>query len=855
MKRMFLIDGSNHAFRVHFALPPRHTSSGFPTRVLYGFTMLFAKILRTFKPDYVVVAFDKGKTFRSDLFPAYKGHRPEMPDDLRRQWPLLEQIVEGFGYNAITLPGYEADDVLGTLAKQHAGPDCEAYLVTSDKDFCQLVDDHTFVLDIQKNVTLDREGVVEKWGVPPEKVVDLLGLAGDTSDNIPGITKVGPKTAAKYLGQFETFEGVLEAAARGEIKGKTGQRVADEADIARLSRTLATIATDAPHGLTLADLEPRGLQVEALRELFDAWEFGSVARKLLPATQQVDMTTWQTLDDPEAIAALLASLTDQTPGVDATVDDAGQVTGLALALEERTVYMPMGTSADGAVLAYLASDAPKIGHGLKRLHHVLMRSGHRLRGVAGDTRLLDYLLAPHLRRHAIEDMASRHLAHAVGVTAATSDTPEVAAAVERAAVARQLHLKLSPRLSEGQRAVYTELELPLTPVLAEMEARGIRLDAERIQDVSTDIGARLEALVARCHELAGRTFNVRSRHELRDVLFEDLALPPSKKVKDGWSTDSSVLEKLVGLHPLPATILEYRMFDKLRSTYLSKLPKYVAEDGRIHTSFNQAMAATGRLSSADPNLQNIPIRTREGRRIRGCFVPKPGHVFLSADYSQVELRVLAHVSEDEVLLEGFREGQDIHRRTAVEIFGADPEDVTVEQRSAAKAINFGLLYGMSAFRLARDLQIERKQAQAYMETYFARMPRVQDWIESTKAFCHEHGYVDTLYGRRRLISEIHASDVQTVAMGEREAVNTVIQGTAADLIKRAMLRVASALRAGAYKAELILQVHDELLLEVPEAEVDAVTRLVVENMVAAGDLSVPLVVNSAVGADWEQAHG
>ncbi len=849
MARMLLIDGSNHAFRVQFALPPRHATDGFPTRVLYGFLLLFQKMLRTYRPDYVCVSFDTGGNFREELYPDYKGHRPETPADLKQQWPFLGPLVEAFGYKVIMTEGYEADDVLGTLAKRFGGPDCEVFLVTGDKDFCQLVDDHIRILDEAKNLTIDHDGVVEKFGVPPNQVIDVLGLMGDASDNVPGVSKVGPKTATKLVQDFGSLEGALEAAAKGLVKGKTGENLVTDAEIARLSKRLVTIALDVPLDVTLEDLRPQPLHEAELRAMFDRWEFGAAARKLLPdttepeAAERVDLT-------PQAALEAWAKGTVRAV---LPVWEADELAGVALANEEgAAAYVPLDDlMVRGTVLSLFGrADVPKVGYGVQadvrrlQAHHVAVA------GVAGDVRLLDQLLASHRRSHDLGEQAVRHL----GTALRTTEDP-IADAIERVSAIGRLEARLLPRLEDGLRHVYDTIELPLVPVLARMEAAGIRLDTERIGAVETEIVARLGEVEASCHEAAGKVFNLRSRHELRDVLFDDLKLPAGKKLKDGFSTAADVLEKLADLHPLPGLVLEYRELDKLRGTYLSKLPEYVAADGRIHTTLHAIGAATGRLSSADPNLQNIPIRTREGRRIRGCFVPDAGHVFLSADYSQIELRILAHVTQDEVLIDGFARGEDIHKRTAVQVFGADPDAVTVAERSAAKAINFGLLYGMSAFRLGSDLQISREQAQRWMDAYFESMPRVRAWIEATKESCREKGYVDTIYGRRRLLPEIHSSQFVERAAAEREAVNTVIQGTAADIVKLAMIDVDGALRDGGLSARMVLQVHDELLLEVPVSEVDAVRSLVAARMSGAASLAVPLEVQTAVGRSWDEAHG
>lgn len=855
MARMLLIDGSNHAFRVQFALPPRHASDGFPTRVLYGFLLLFQKMLRTYKPDYVAVSFDTGRNFREGLYSAYKGHRPEMPEDLRQQWPYLTTLVEAFGYKVAMAEGYEADDVLGTLAKRFAGPDVEVFLVTADKDFCQLVNDHVRILDEQKGETLDRDAVLAKWGVPPEHIVDMLALMGDASDNVPGVTKIGEKTAAKLVHEHGDLDGVLAAAKDGRIKGKTGENLVNEEPMARLSKQLVTIATDAPLSYALDDLKPGPLDVDTLRALFDRWEFGAAARKLLPEAPAAEGATGGGGERLDVAATLAAARAGRLPAFDLTWSDdtpSALPLGVAFASSDGTGgYVPWAQHAEALATILADAKVPKVGFRLARTLRAL--GPDAVQGVTGDVYLLDVALAAHRRTHDLPDMAARHLGRTLG--AVSGGDVEATLAVERAQVIAQLAERLAPKLEDGPRWVYDHVERPLTPVLARMERAGIRLDVQALGKVDAELTKRIAEVEAQAHAAAGRTFSLRSRNELQAVLFDELKLPAGKKLKEGFSTAADVLEKLAELHPLPALVLAYRELDKLRGTYVVKLPDYVGSDGRIHTTYNQAGAATGRLSSNDPNLQNIPVRTAEGRRVRECFVADPGSVFVSADYSQIELRILAHFTEDAVLIEGFRRGEDIHRRTAVEIFGADPDQVTIAQRSAAKAINFGLLYGMSAFRLGNDLQIPREQAQAWMDAYFDRMPKVRAWIDATKARCKADGYVETLYGRRRMIPEIHSSQFVERSAAEREAVNTVIQGTAADVVKLAMLRVDRALARSGLRARMLLQVHDELLIEAPEGEAEDVRSLLVEEMRSAAALAVPLEVAVSTGRTWNEAHG
>ena len=878
-KRLFLVDGSNHAFRVQFALPPQHASDGFPTRVLYGFTLLFQKMMRTYRPDYVAVSFDSGKSFRHGIYPAYKGHRREMPEDLRRQWEFLPELVRAFGYACTSVEGYEADDVLGTLAKRFAGEDLEVYIVTGDKDFCQLVNEHIKVQDDRKGETLG-PAEAEAWlGVPPHLVIDMLAMAGDTSDNIPGIPGIGEKTAAKLLADYGSLDGVLEAAREGKIPGKRRESILAATDDALISRKLATIVTDAPVQLELDDMLPQGIQEAKLRDLFDRWEFGQVARQLLPHKVTVDQTNYRavtTMDELDAaIAGIRAAgscgyslrLTSQAPE-DAQILAASFAWGDPDAAPPDVVYAPLELrqgvdydmeDAKRKIFALFADSAvTKHGFDHKTQIRVLHRHGCDLRGLGDDTRLQDYVLVAHRRTHTLEEISQRYLGH--NLAPVPTQEPMMIAeivtpSVEPAHVSLLVHHKLRKRMADGVLRVYEDIELPLLPVLVRMEEAGIKLDQAALEVVLVDVAGRAALAETAAHEILGRKFKIGSPQEIGKILFEELSLPTGKKTKTGWSTDSQVLEGLEDVHPLPAAILEWRALQKLESTYLRKLPTYVAKDGRIHTVFQQAVAATGRLSSSDPNLQNIPIRTFEGRRIRDCFVPEAGNVYVSADYSQVELRILAHYCGAESMVESFRAGEDIHRRTAAEVWGLALDQVTSTQRSAAKAINFGILYGMSAFRLARDQGIEREEAQKYMDEYFARIPAVSAWIEESKQQARSLGYVETMFGRRRLNPEIYDKDHQARAAAEREAVNTRVQGTAADIIKLAMIKVESALQAAGLTGRLLLQVHDELLLEVPEGEAEATRELVVREMMGVADLVVPLQVNAAIGRNWNQAHG
>ena len=878
-KKLFLVDGSNHAFRVQYALPPQHASDGFPTRVLYGFTLLFQKMMKAYRPDYCAVSFDSGKSFRHDTYADYKGHRPDMPGDMKRQWEWLPKLVEGFGYACVQAEGFEADDVLGTLARRFASPEVDVYIVSSDKDFAQLMGPNVHLLDEGKAGKVfkvadipDKFKLGEGVELAAERVLDLLALSGDTTDNIPGVPGIGDKTAAKLINQHGGLEDVLAAAAEGLIKGKRGQNLIEHADNARLSKELAEIRTNVEIDIELEDMAPRGVQEGPLREMFDDWEFMEVATKLLPHKVAVDKSIYRGIATQEELDALLDKLRGvgrfgvSLRATDAKPEDA-TLLGVAFACDDDVAYVPLARgdvafdpdAAHAQILAFLAEpETEKVGFDLKRQLRLTRCKGYDLPGISGDIELLDYVLVAHRGTHDLEKIAKRHLGHNLAYAPPNeplqvSDVVDYAG--EPAHVALLLERRLDRRLQEGTRYVYENIELPLIPVLSSMEEAGIKLDKQVMDGIFRDIAARVEAAEQHCHEVLGRPFKVGSPKEVSDILFDELKLPKIKRTKTQYSTDASVLEKLADQHPLPRAILDWRSLQKLESTYLRTLPSYVAADGRIHTTFNQAVAATGRLSSRDPNLQNIPIRTFEGRRIRDGFVADEGHVLMSADYSQVELRVLAHFCGAGALVESFNQGEDIHRRTASEVFEVPMGEVTSEQRTAAKAINFGLMYGMSAFRLGRDLDISREDAQKYMDDYFGRIPQVSEWIEATKEACREQGYVETLYGRRRLIPEIYSKDYADRMAGEREAVNTVVQGTAADLIKIAMIRVHAALDAESRKARLLLQVHDELLLEVPHDEIEAVQALVVREMMGVADLLVPLEVQVGHGHNWNEAHG
>ncbi|HJN77007.1 MAG TPA: DNA polymerase I [Myxococcota bacterium] len=882
-KKLFLIDGSNHAFRVFHAMPRNMYAAGFPTGALLGFANMLRKLERDYEPDWIVVCFDNGPSFRIEMYPEYKGHRPNMPDELREQWGHFQSLVEAWGHTFLNPTGVEADDVIGTLAKQLASPEVQVTMVTGDKDFYQLVDDDTEILDVMKDKVIDREGVIERFGVPPDKVIDVQGLAGDSSDNVPGVPGVGVKTAMSYVQKYGDLEGAIANAAK--IGGKRGASVADNAEMARLSRKLVTIKTDCELGIALDDLGGATRDVRELRKLFMKWQFRKHLKELQEAEagarSEIDPSHYRAVTTSQALDGVLADIemvrgeqgivavvlhTDDQGAMDATI----RGVGLSWA-GDAAVFIPIGprTEGDGTLFGTRRIDTLEIdlvlsrlrpmledprvrktGHQLKFERRVLSRHGIDLRGQAGDALLGDYLLEPARTNRELADLALRYLGHAMKCT---PESP-LAHAAEAAHVCWLLEGAIAERLVEHQQlGVYHDIELPLVRVLAEMEDQGIGVDVPALKAISVELAERLVGIDERIVELAGRPFKINSPKELQVVLFEELGLEPLKKTKTGFSTDAATLEHLADQHELPRLIVQRRQLDKLKNTYLDALPHYERE-GRIHTHLNQAVAATGRLSSADPNLQNIPVRTAEGRRIRRCFVAREGHVFLSCDYSQIELRLLAHFCGAGALFDAFEKGQDIHRRTASQIFGVPMDEVDKTQRTAAKAINFGIIYGMAAPRLARDLKIERAEAQAYIDAYFEQYPEVKSYMDGSIDAARVQGHSRTLWGRRRTISHLNSRNFFDRSSSERLAINTPIQGSAADLIKLAMVRVARRLEREASAARMILQVHDELLFEVPEQEVESVAAFVREEMEGVAPVSVRMKVECGHARTWDAAH-
>ena len=914
---LILVDGSSYLYRAFHALPPLANSRGESTGAVYGVLNMLLRFAREHQDGRVVVVFDApGRTFRDDLFAQYKAHRPPMPDELRSQVEPLLAAVQALGLPLLRIVGVEADDVIGTLATRAAAAGEHVIISTGDKDMAQLVCEHIELVNTMSNTRMDRAGVKAKFDVWPEQIIDYLALIGDSSDNIPGIDKVGPKTAAKWLAQYHTLDAIVANAA--DIGGKVGENLRAGLDTLALSRQLATIRLDVELPVEHLDFARRPQDTAALRQLYARLEFKSWLRALdepgepqaatvpagsrsaaqPPATPVVAaapvpdtvtrhyelITTQAQLDQwlAQLQAAPLFALDTETTSLDYRV---AQIVGVSFATAPGVAaYVPLAHSYAGvpeqlqreAVLAQLqplleSADHHKVGHHLKYDAHVLGNHGITLRGMRYDTMLESYVLNSVATRHDMDSCA----AHYLGVT--TIKYEEVAGkgakqigfeqvaleqagpyAAEDADITLRLHAAMRPQLEAEPAlvALYDQLEQPLVAVLQAMEHRGVLVDGPLLRTQSGELGRKLLELQTQAHAAAGGEFNLDSPKQLQHILFERLQIPALRKTPTGQpSTAEDVLEELAADHELPRLILDYRGMAKLKSTYTDKLPQQIdAHTGRIHTSYHQAVAATGRLSSSDPNLQNIPIRTPEGRRIRQAFIAPPGHLLMAADYSQIELRIMAHLSGDPALLRAFADGRDVHQATAAEVFGVPLDQVSSDQRRSAKAINFGLIYGMSAFGLAKQLGIDRGSAARYVELYFERYPGVKRFMDTTREQAKTRGYVETVRGRRLYLPQIRSRDRQLQQYAERSAINAPMQGTAADIIKQAMLDVEAALTASALPAQLIMQVHDELVIEVHADALEAVQALVREAMVGAGTLAVPLQVQIGHGANWDQAH-
>ena len=896
MTDLVLIDGSSYLYRAFHALPALTNSQGEPTGALHGVLTMILKLLREEQPAHVAVVFDApGKTFRDEMYAEYKATRPPMPDDLRSQVQPILDAVAAMGLPLLRVEGVEADDVIGTLCAQAEDKGINVLVSTGDKDLAQLVTDKTTLINTMTDVRLDRDAVKARFDVYPEQIVDYLALVGDSSDNIPGVPKVGAKTAAKWLNLYDSADGIVE---HGEdIKGKVGESLRDNVDSLRLSQNLATIKTDVGLDVGIGDLKAREADTDALRKLYSHFELRALLRGLdeeageVPepaeekeAAEYETVLTWKAFDTwlKKLDKAELVAFDTETNSLDYMN---AEIVGLSLATRTgEACYVPVAHDYPGApdqlprdeVLAKLKpwledDDKKKVGHHLKYDAHILARYDIVLRGMAFDSMLESYVLNSVATRHDMDSVARQYLGVETihyedvagkGAKQLTFNQVDLETAspyaAEDADITLQLHEALWAQLGDvpSLKKVYQDIEQPLVPILLDMEETGVLVDRKMLAKQSGELGKKMAELEAKAHELAGGPFNLGSPKQLQQILFEQQELPIIRKTPKGQpSTAEDVLVELASDYELPAVIIDYRGVSKLKSTYTDKLPLMINErTGRIHTSYHQAVTATGRLSSSDPNLQNIPIRTEEGRRIRQAFVAPEGSVLLAADYSQIELRIMAHLSADKGLLNAFEKEQDVHRATAAEVFEMALDEVTDDQRRSAKAINFGLMYGMSAFGLAKQLGISRGEAQEYVDLYFDRYPGVKQYMDDIRAKASEKGFVETVFGRRLYLPEINARNAQRRQYAERSAINAPMQGTAADIIKRAMITVHGWLVDEQPGARMIMQVHDELVFEVEADKIAPVSERVVKLMCTAAELAVPLKVDAGVGSNWDEAH-
>ena len=893
---LVLVDGSSYLYRAFHAMPALANSRGEPTGAVYGVVNMLRRLLADYATENMAVVFDaKGRTFRDDIYPEYKAHRPPMPDELSVQIEPIHAIIRALGLPLIEVEGVEADDVIGTLARAAAAAGRDTVISTGDKDMAQLVDGHVRLVDTMKDAVYDRDAVVAKFGVTPEQIVDYLALVGDTSDNIPGVPGIGPKTAAKWLQQYGSLDAIVAHA--HEVPGKVGESLKGALALLPMARRLATIKCDVDLKLVPQDLKRSAPDAARLRELYSRLEFRSWLADLggtnpapAPGGVPAPNAAYEMIADMAALEAWIGRLRAAPLfafDTETTSLDALQAEIVGVSFSDRAgagAYVPLAHAYPGApaqleraaALARLKplledETRPKIGQNFKYDMSVLANYDIRLAGMRYDTMLESYVLDSTASRHDMDSLALKYLGyktlkyedvagkgkHQINFSEVSLEQATTYAA-EDADITFRLHQHLWPRLNEIPSLVklFDEIEMPLVPVLARMERHGVLIDVAMLRAQSGELAKRLLEIEREAHALAGQPFNMGSPKQIQEILYDKHQLPVLKKTPTGQpSTAEEVLQELALDYPLPRLILDYRGLAKLKSTYTDKLPEMIdPKTGRVHTSYHQAVAATGRLSSTDPNLQNIPVRTAEGRRIRQAFIAAPGYRIMSADYSQIELRIMAHLSGDAGLIRAFAQNLDVHRATAAEVFGTAPDLVSDDMRRAAKAINFGLIYGMSAFGLAKQLRIDRVAAQEYVERYFKRYPGVRDFMERTRATARRQGYVETLFGRRLHTAEINAANMNRRQAAERAAINAPMQGTAADLIKLAMLAVDRWITESGPDVRMIMQVHDELVFEVNADAVEATREFVRRAMSEVAKLAVPLVVDIGIGGNWDEAH-
>lgn len=927
-KTFVLVDGSYYMFRAYHGMPELANATGEPTGAIFGVINMLRKLFNEYQPDYLAVIFDaKGKTFRNDLYTDYKAHRPPMPDDLACQIAPIHDIIRALGIPLLIIDDVEADDVIGTLATQASKQGLKTYISSGDKDLAQLVDDHVRLVNTMSNTVLDIEGVVEKYGVPPSSIIDYLALMGDSVDNVPGIPKVGPKTAVKWLAQYQSLEEIVHHA--DEIKGKVGESLRAHLEQLYLSKELVTLKLDVdlefkPHELLQSDPDK-----DALRKAYSHWQFRhwlseldssennndkqaqtrirkepsptsskreenlatpAISHKPMLNITSTDKQEYETIFTVEALDRWIGKLEQSdlfsfdTETTSLNYMEA-QLVGLSFSTEPgEAAYVPVAHDYEGAPeqlsrelvlekLRPLLEDVnkAKLGQNLKYDKNILANYGIELKGLQHDSMLQSYVLDSTASRHDMDSLALKYLqritTHYEDVAGKGSkQIPFNQVSIEQAApyaaedadITLQLHQNFWPELQRNKKLqhVYENIEIPLISVLSHVERNGVMVDAEMLTQQSHELASRMSEIEQEAHDLAKQTFNISSPKQIQKILYDDMQLPVLAKTPKGQpSTAESVLQELARDYDLPRLILDYRSLNKLKTTYTDKLPGQISSvTGRVHTSYHQAVTATGRLSSSDPNLQNIPIRTEEGRRIRQAFISPPNCMLLAADYSQIELRIMAHLSKDKGLLEAFSNNEDIHRKTAAEVFAIKPDEVSNEQRRAAKAINFGLIYGMSPFGLAKQLGIRRNEAKEYVDRYFAHYPDVKNYMENTREQAREQGYVETVFGRRLYLPEINARNAARRQYAERTAINAPMQGTAADIIKSAMIKIEAWLNKEHPDVKLIMQVHDELVFEVPEEKVDALEPEIRNIMTHSVELSVPLLVDIGTGNNWNAAH-
>jgi DNA polymerase-1 len=887
---IILVDGSSYLYRAYHALPPLMTSNNQPTGAIKGVISMIKRILIDHPESPLAVVFDaKGKTFRHDMYSEYKANRPPMPEDLVLQIEPIHRIISLMGIKLIMVSGVEADDVIGTLAEQARQKKLNTVISTGDKDMTQLVCESVSVVNTMSGELLDESGVIKKFGVDPDHITDYLALIGDKSDNVPGVDKVGPKTAVKWLQEYSDIEGVINNAE--SIGGKVGENLRSSIETLKLAHELVKIKIDVPLDVGIEDLQVQEPSSEELSELYKELEFNtwlqeSPQKKIIPPSIDSSYECISTQDDlkkliKKASKAKTIAIDTETTGLDYMDAD---LVGISISYEPgQAAYIPISHEDDSSpqlemdyVLQELRplledSNEKIIGQNIKFDKNILARYGINISSIKNDTMMMSYVLDASATRHNLDALSSYYLNYKTstfedvagkGVKQVTFDKVPIAEATHYAAEDADITLRLYEELVtkleavESLKVLNQEIEIPLIEVLSEMEQNGAILNSKILNAQSKDLENRIKKLEKSAYNLAGEEFNLGSTKQLREIFFDKLGYRVIKKTPGGQpSTDEKVLAELAEEYELPKVLLEHRTLSKLKSTYTDKLPGQISNStGKVHTSFHQAVTTTGRLSSSDPNLQNIPIRTEDGRRIRQAFEPSEGHRFISADYSQIELRVMAHMSKDEGLLKAFQEGEDVHSKTASEVFNVDIEEVTTDLRRNAKAINFGLIYGISAFGLGKQLGITRNLAAEYMAMYFEKYPGVKEYMESTKKLAGENGYIETLFGRRLYLRDINASNAMRRQASERAAINAPVQGTAADIMKIAMIKMHKLIKETNIDAKLILQVHDELILDTPAKEIDQVIELVTESMMGAANLDVPLEIDIGIGDNWDQAH-